>query len=336
MKTFIFLTTFLCSLQALALNWVSDVQLAPASQSYSGPANSIMPGKTIGAYWNAITDIQEVFWCGAVFHCNRSTMEPFPTAVSAGMNVLVDGYSFHIFETGIPGIGYIIAAKDSATSTYLPLRNGITDTYPPYGSNATTEKLGWSAKVTFVRTGQPLESGVYTIPTINAVRLTAYNNEVKTAKVVINPSIITITSTGCVVMTKSASVNLGAVDIRQLPTVGSMSAAGTFNVTLDCDANVSLNAVLSDQTNPANDTTAISLTQDSTAGSLGVAFYYNGTGPIPLGRDSSTAGSANQFHTITTTSAQSVTLPFEARYVRMGDIVPGTANALASLTFSYQ
>jgi len=263
-------------------------------------------------------------------------MEPFPSAVSAGMEVLVNGYNFHVFETGIQGIGYIIAAKDYAASAYLPLQNGITETYPAYGSNATTQNIGWSAKVTFVRTGEPLVAGVYTIPTINAVLLTAYNNEIKTAKVVINPSIITVSAKGCMVMTQSASVNLGGVNLSDLPTVGSMSAAGSFNVTLDCDANISVNAVLSDQTEPGNNSTAVSLTQDSTAGMLGVAFYYNGSGPIPLGKDSSSAGTANQFHAITTISAQSVTLPFEARYVRMGDITPGTANALASLTFSYQ
>lgn len=53
--------------------------------------------------------------------------------------------------------------------------------------------------------------------------MTAYNNEVKTAKVIINPTTITVTASGCTVGTKSANVDLGTIDIRTLATVGSTS-----------------------------------------------------------------------------------------------------------------
>ncbi|SNY61474.1 fimbrial protein [Enterobacter sp. CC120223-11] len=336
MKTFIFLTTFLFSVHASALNWVADIVISPAPMTYSGPANSIVPGNIIGTSWSATANVQEVFWCGLVVWCTKGTMEPSSGTVSTGMNVTVDGKSYTIFESGIPGIGYIIGLKDFNGNAYVPLQSGVTQTYPADGTNDLAQNLGWSGKVTFIKTGQPLVSGVYVTPSIDAAMLTAYNNETKTARVIINPTTISVTATGCVVITKSANVNLGDVDIRQLTTVGSMAAAGAFNVTLDCDANISLNAVLSDQTHPSNDSNAVSLTSDSTAGALGVAFYYNGSGPIQLGKDSSVAGTTNQFHITTTTSAQSITMPFQVRYIRMGDITPGTANALAGLTFSYQ
>lgn len=336
MKTLTFLIAFLFSLQAWALNWVADIVLSPAPLTYSGPANSIVPGKVIGSSWSATADVQEVFWCGLVFLCSKGTMEPGSGTVSTGMSITVDGKNYTIFETGIPGIGYIIGLKDFYGSAYMPLQNGVTQTYPADGTSGFAQNLGWSGKVTFIKTGQPLVSGVYVTPTINAALLTAYNNETKTASVIINPTTITVTATGCVVITKSANINLGAVDIRQLPTVGSMAAAGAFNVTLDCDAGISLSAVLSDQSHPSNNSDAVALTSDSTAGMLGVAFYYNGTGPLHLGQDSSAAGTVNQFYITTTSAAQTVSLPFQVRYVRKGDIVPGTANALASLTFSYQ
>jgi len=336
MKTLTFLIAFLFSVHAWALNWVADIVLSPAPLTYSGPANSIVPGKVIGTSWSATADVREVFWCGLVFLCSKGTMEPGSGTVSTGMSVAVDGKNYTIFETGIPGIGYIIGLKDFNGSAYMPLQNGVTQTYPADGTNGFAQNLGWSGKVTFIKTGQPLVSGVYVTPTINAALLTAYNNETKTARVIINPTTITVTATGCVVITKSANINLGAVDIRQLPTVGSMAAAGAFNVTLDCDAGISLSAVLSDQSYPSNNSDAVSLTSDSTAGTLGVAFYYNGTGPLHLGQDNSAAGTVNQFYITTTAAAQTVSLPFQVRYVRKGTIVPGTANALASLTFSYQ
>lgn len=57
--------------------------------------------------------------------------------------------------------------------------------------------------MTFIKTGVPLKSGVYQTPTINAAILTAYNNEVKTAQVIINPTTITVTASGCTVGTKA-------------------------------------------------------------------------------------------------------------------------------------
>ena len=122
------------------------------------------------------------------------------------------------------------------------------------------------------KTGVALKSGVYQIPTINAAVLTAYNNEVKTAKVIINPTTITVTASGCTVGTKSANVDLGTIDIRTLTTVGSTSPSGAFNVSLTCDANVAVSAVMTDQTTPSNTSSVVTLTGDSTASGVGVQF----------------------------------------------------------------
>lgn len=54
-----------------------------------------------------------------------------------------------------------------------------------------------------------------------------------------------------------------------------------------------------------------------------------------MGPDSSAAGTTGQFFIQTTSAAQTLSLPFE-QYIRTGDLVPGSANALASITFSYQ
>lgn len=336
MRSFIFLCGLLITTSASALDWKSDITLAPQPMTYSGPADSVVPGNVIGSTWSATVSVQQVFWCGYIFTCSKGTLEPSSSAVSSGMSVTVDGVNYTVFETGVPGVGYIIGLKDFNGSTYVPLQTAVTQSYPADGTNGYATDLGWSAKVTFIKTGTALKSGVYQTPTINAAILTAYNNETKTAKVIINPTTITVTASGCTVGTKSANVDLGTLDIRTLPTVGSTSPSGSFTVGLTCDANIAVNAVMTDQTTPSNTSSVVTLTGESTASGVGVQFFYNGTGPLMMGPDSSAAGTTNQFFIQTTTAAQTLSLPFQARYIRTGEIVPGTANALASITFSYQ
>lgn len=321
---------------AHAASWTSDITLSPQPMNFSGPADSIAPGKIIGSTWSATASVDQVVWCGLIWTCQSGTMEPASGLVASGLTVNVDGANYTIFETGVQGIGFIVGLKDINGSTYMPLQNGLTQTFPAPGTSANPTHLGWQGKVTFVKTGQPLSTGTYTTPSINAAILTVKNNETVTAKVIINPTTITVSATGCTVLTKTASIDLGTVDIRTLPAIGSTSPSGTFNVSLSCDQQVAVNATFSDQTHPENYSSAVSLTKDSTALGVGVQFLYNGK-ILSLGPDSSTAGNVNQFFIQTTTDAQTLNLPFQARYIRMLDtLTPGTANALAGITFSYQ
>lgn len=321
---------------ANALDWRSDIVLSPNPLVYSGPADSIAPGQGVGLGWNATMDVKEVFWCGLFFTCTKGTMEPGSDAVPTNLFVNVDGVDYQVFETGIQGVGFILGLKDLNATTYTPLLTTQIQTYPAPGAVGTAFSLGWSAKVTFIKTDKPLKTGLYQTPTINAATLTAYNNEIKTAKVIINPVTVVVTAAGCLINTKSVNVNLDDINVRALPSVGSTSPAVSFNIDATCDANIALNAVITDQTNPGNTSTVASLTADSTASGIGIEFLYNGTGPLALGPDSSGSNTLNQFFIQSVDSAQTLSLPFQARYVRTGELVPGSANALASITFSYQ
>lgn len=337
---FLLLIGWLCvSARVLALDWVSDITLSPQMMAYSGPADSIVPGNVIGSAWSATADVQRVFKCGGILNlCEKGTLQPSNSAVPAGITVNVDGISYSVFETGVPGIGYIIGLKDFSATKYVPLQTGVTQSYPAEGTNPLANDLGWSAKVTFIKTGNTLKSGVYQTSTISAATLTAYAflGDSNTAQVIINPTTITVEASGCTVSTKSANIDLGAPDIHTLPNVGSTSPSGSFNVSLTCDEQVALYAVMTDQTTPTNTSSTVTLTNDSTASGIGVQFFYNGNGPLMMGPDSSAAGTENQFFIQTTTATQILSLPFQAQYVRTGELVPGSANALASITFSYQ
>ncbi|WP_158785382.1 fimbrial protein [Pantoea sp. BAV 3049] len=329
------LAGLVCLRPAFALNWASDITLSPAEMSYSGPADSVTGGSIIGGNWSATATVTQVFWCGWVYWCSKSTMEPDSSIVLSGQTVVVDGVSYAVFETGVPGIGFILGLKDTNATTYVPLQTGITQTFPAEGT-AESNELGWSAKVTFVKTGQPLASGTYITPTITAAILTAYNNEVATAKVIISPTSINVNATGCTINTPSVPVDMGSLDVRSFNTVNSTSALKNFSVNLNCDANIALYAVVTDQTDPTNTSDTVSLTPDSTATGVGVQFFYNNTGPLALGPDSSLNSTVGQFFIQSTSQAETLTLPFQSRYIRTGDITPGTADAVASITFSYQ
>ncbi|NUU66245.1 fimbrial protein [Enterobacteriaceae bacterium BIT-l23] len=328
------------SMSAGAVVKSSDMTITPPAFTYTGAADAVTTGDLIGSQWSAIVNVATVFWCGyTVYMCNRATMSPGPSIVSAGMTMEMDGVSYQVYETGVPGIGFVIGLRDPGAASWIPLQTQTTQTYPVAGTSGAATDIGWSAQVTYVKTGESLASGVYTLPAIQAAVLNAYSDwgEVApNAYVIIDSTTVTVTARGCIVNTPNASVDLGNVDIRTLNSVGAMSERKGFSVSLSCDENISLYATVSDANNPLNNSDAVSLTPDSTAQYVGVAFFYNGEGPLQLGRDDSSPGATGQFFIQSVSEAATLTLPFQVSYYRKGEIVPGTANALASITFSYQ
>lgn len=330
---------FLFCQNVLAIDLLSNIVLTPSAMEYSGGRDTVGPGGVIGSTWNASSTVN-VFSCGTFTPCNLSTMQPDDSVSLSGMTATVDGLSYTVFETGVPGIGYIIGLKDANATNFIPLTSGVVQTYPSDGTSGYAPNLGWTAKVTFVKTGYPLITGTYVIPEIKAAILTAYSGtENNIATLTINSTSISVKAKGCTVNTKSASVYLGVIDASSLASVGSTSEAGTFDVSITCDAGVWVNAIMTDQTTPSNTSSVVTLTSDSTASGVGVQFYYEGyytgAGPVLLGPDTSASGAVNQFPIFVSTDTTQ-TLQFQAKYIRTGDIIPGSANALASITFSYQ
>ena len=322
-----------------AIQWISDITLSPAAMTYSGPADSIVPGQIIGAAWSTNVNVGEVFYCGILLNqCSKSTMQPSGSAVYAGFSATLDGIAYAVFETGVPGVGFILGLKDPNATAWSALTTSTTQTFPASGTGAFSDRLGWTAQVTFVKTGQSVVTGTYSVPQLNPAVLTAWNisNNSEDAQVYINPVTITFTATGCRVTTGSLQIDMGLVDGRTLPTTGNYTPSKPFNIGLSCDPGINVYAVASDQSNPGNTSQAVSLTPDSTASGVGVQLFYNTTGPLTLGADSSAAGTAGQFLIQNNVPGGTMSLPFQARYIRTGPLVPGTANALAGITFSYQ
>jgi type 1 fimbria pilin len=165
---------------------------------------------------------------------------------------------------------------------------------------------------------------------------------------VLNPSVPT-----CKVTTPSITVPMGSVAANSFASVGSVSASQPFNIALYCSggtigAYTNVYMTLTDVTNPANVTDTLSLNKSSTATGLGIQVL-SGAQTIKFGPDSSAGGSLgdrpgpgsgigvepNQWFAGGALNG-TFNIPLAARYVRTGTVTPGTANASATFTMSYQ
>ncbi|WP_196485471.1 fimbrial protein [Burkholderia cepacia] len=255
----------------------------------------------------------------------------------------VTGSTAAVFETGVPGIGYAVEVQDmkGGSPPSTPLIDG--DLSMPLGSTRPNSTI--SARVTFVSTG-PLETGSYSFPS-----LPLFNYRLKYQGAFLpgsSPSAsaytngITVTARACrVVSGATNSVTLPTLVAASLKAVGDVASArsATFSVGLSCDANVTVQATLTDATNPANTGSTLSLGSSSTAKGVGIQILKKDSSvPLRFGPDSSAKGNTNQWMVGTSSAANTrISVPFEARYVKVAEkITPGSVRALSTITFSYQ
>ncbi|WP_438395627.1 fimbrial protein [Caballeronia sp. DA-9] len=140
----------------------------------------------------------------------------------------------------------------------------------------------------------------------------------------------------CSVTTPAIAVTMPKTYTYRLPKVGSTDGETNLNVGLNCDPGLKVYTTLTDVSTPANDSTTLSLSPESTARGIGYQILFNGV-PIVFGPDSAVVGNRGQFlMTPTQTTGGVVTVPLTARYIRTGTIGTGSANAKATFTMSYQ
>lgn len=245
-----------------------------------------------------------------------------------------------VFETGIPGIGYALETKN-ANTPYDPIGSGPTVLPPgPPGSGA----WGYYHRVTLVVTGA-IETGTYSVPAKNILTISAMLG----GAVVSNTPAASMAALSIAVTARTCKITSGATNTVVMPqlvtyslkAVGDVSAAKStpFSLGLQCDANLSVYATLTDATNPANTGNVLSLAKNSTASGLGIQIMKQGTtSPLNFGPDSSAKGNTNQWLVGKSgTSASVIKVPFEARYIKTEETIkPGTVSALSTITFSYQ
>jgi len=324
----------------LALKTDASIIVSVGTLSYSGAADAQTAGSVIGNNWAQGGSQEQVFYCGILtFVCIKSYMEAYPAIKLSGMTATIDGQTYNVYESGVPGVGFVVGVKDTNATSYIPLYGTQVQTFPASGTPTTASKLGWAARVTFVKTSDHLQSGTYTIPSQYIVTLTAQDllGDTATSYIQLGAGSLNVTASGCTVSgSDNLSVNMGSFRQDSFPSAGSTAGSQPIQVQLLCDAGVTVKAVLTDQSKQTNISNIISLTSDSTAAGIGVQFFYDGSA-VSLGPDDSSAGTTNQFLVKTSTSPnEMISIPFDVKYIRTGEVTAGSANAIASITFSYQ
>ncbi len=241
----------------------------------------------------------------------------------------------NVYETGVAGIG-IKASWWNGTDTSHTMDNATAVMTSPmavwgtYTSKLYTFYTGLF-RVQLIKTGQvlpgnfnlpvKLATGNYGSAEINILQLSNNN--------------ASVTAPACTVQESAISVTMPVGKGRDMPTVGSTTGDTGFKISIYCSSPVSVSMTMTDAANPTNVSSTLSLNPASTAKGVGYQIVYNGR-EISYGPDSAIAKNVNQFNIGASSIVGALTIPFTARYVRTGPITPGSADANATFTMSYQ
>lgn len=335
-KLLISLLTVLYSTTAIS----TDLTLNPGTINYTNPADAVTDFNLLTGAWNASGFESKL--CSYSSVMNKAVI--VSTSTLTGYTTRIDGSTYSIFSSGIPGIGWIMGAKDTNAPLWTPLTNLETTVYPYTSGQTGSITLGARMRFAFVKLPGSINLGANYFPKQKIADFKCYrggNIYTALANIYINTSIINVAALSCKVTTpKNVSIPLGTHSSSDLPPVNGNFGSFSSNVELECQSGVTPWMTISDASNSANLSNIIELSPDSTATGVGVQVFYNNESSARfLGTDSSSKGNLNQFQVgnKTVSSDQVVNIPLNFKYIRTLDTVtPGNANAAATVTFSYQ
>lgn len=264
-------------------------------------------------------------------------LEQSPGTFSTAGFYSESGISYTVYNTSVPGIGFVVRSRMDAPST----PSAIT---PLTGTSAQKLAEGWVTKdvtitittwVRLIKTAR-LAAASYTLGNTTFARYAISTNWANgSGSVYMNGSTLSMQNTSCTVNTQNISVSLPAINAAQLPALSSTTGSTPFSLLLNCPSTQNVYMTLTDNSNPLRTSSIIGLASSgSTASGIGIQVLRNGS-PVLLGPDSSTAGNTNQF-VIGLNQLGTVTIPLSAQYIRTGTVQSGKVKAVATFTMSYQ
>lgn len=230
------------------------------------------------------------------------------------------GYS-HVYATNVAGVGIKIPAVWS--NTFFDNPRSAFSIYAPAGISYSVNP----STVYLVKTGN-ITSGVLSSGIIGTV---AGDDGVVAQTLHYTGS--SVTQIGCSLTTTSLTFPIGNVQASSFGTaVGTIPAGGqnTQSLGLECDPNTNIMVKLNGTQNPDVGTPSVmALTGQGTTGvasGVGVQLLYN---DVPL--------NLNSQITLKTSAGGVESLPLTARYYQTSSsVIPGAANASATLEITYQ
>lgn len=245
---------------------------------------------------------------------------------------LAPGYG-NVYQTTVTGIGIKAGwanwmsgtpSIDSVALASPPVSQAITNTnWTPYGP------MG-RFRMQLVVTG-PVMPGTVTLPGL--LGQASYGS--LTVNQLMVAGTTQIIAPACTVQNTSVTVNMPKVSASAFPATGSTAGQTGFNISLNCTGPTIVAMTITDATQPGNTSSNLSLASGSSATGVAYQILYNGT-PVSYGPDSAEAGNLHQINVGTTSGASNLQIPLAARYIRTNTVTPGSANANATFTMSYQ
>jgi type 1 fimbria pilin len=252
------------------------------------------------------------------------------------------GYT-DVYQTGISGLGvrYTFNSTDCNASNVV-LANGSVRLSCPFSGplDGPYMPANISVTATLIVTG-PIASGASSFTTAPAVTI-GFATSDQTGGYWNQSPLYTGSASGvlthatCSVNQANVSVIMPTANTRAFSSgVGAVAVPQSFSLSLACSTGATVMITLTDGVNPANRSTALQLTADSTAQGIGVQVLNSAGTPVAFGPDSPTPGNTNQW-TIGASPNGTLQVPLTARYVRTGNLSAGSVRALATFTMSYQ
>ncbi|WP_432240290.1 fimbrial protein [Herbaspirillum robiniae] len=257
------------------------------------------------------------------------------------------GNNIVVWESNIAGIGLAIAHRFHSNGCGWKAWLGAgAGTFGDICNGAAPQDNGYQLQIAAVKTATA-GSGLVAGKTVTGIYPIGRNTtsepfrQLSDQRVSFAFSPFSVVAQTCAVTTSSVSVNLtpeGGLRASSFTGVNATSTPVGFSLGLNCSGTAAkVGLTLTDVRNPGNTAAILPLTAASTATGLGVQILRNNS-PLNFGRDSSVAGNANQLMLATVDgSTGRIDFPFTARYIQTASrVTAGTANAIATATFSYQ
>ena len=243
-----------------------------------------------------------------------------------------------VYSTNVAGVGYAVGATSVNTCGNTAYADG-TGTGDGNANNRLicsvnglfgNQPLTGQARVQFYKTAQTTGTGTVSARQISSFILRNNKSSWQSPESAINIAAFNVTTIACTISNTAISVPMGTVEKRAFNGQGTWpedSNTRSFTIPLSCNAGTRVNLQIDGSAQNALQGVLNLTGGTGSASGVGVQLLYNNA-PLPLSTPLN-AGVAS--------SEGAFSIPLQARYYQTGsNITPGTANASATFTMTYQ
>lgn len=239
-----------------------------------------------------------------------------------------------IYETSIPGLGVQLGGLSKGVlrgwvGYDITIDGNVNQASIEVFNSSNIGMVNAAAAVSFYKIGE-IASGTSTLNQQVGVMIMGYASNWAKPEIPVNISGLNVTVLACSLTTPTVAAPLGNIYATAFTGVGSTAGNNDFQLGLNCAAGTKVNVTMNGTQNADTaNTSVLALTGAGGAGvakGVGAQILYNN---VPLNIGSKLA--------LKTSAGGVETFPFKARYYQtLSNVLPGSANATATLNITYQ